>query len=72
MFVNGETTRLLLIENFTTDHLMLSRGSVSMELEFRHTLHADVEKLIFEYLMKNLWFSLGSRLRISVGDLSWF
>ena len=22
--------------------------------------------------MKNLWFSLGSRLRISVGDLSWF
>ena len=46
MFVNGETTRLLLIENFTTDHLMLSRGSVSIELEFRHTLHADVEKLI--------------------------
>ena len=46
MFVNGETTRLLLIVNFTTDHLMLSRGSVSIELEFRHTLHADVEKLI--------------------------
>ena len=22
--------------------------------------------------MKNLWFSLGSRLRISVGDFSWF
>ena len=46
MFVNGETTRLLLIVNFTTDHLMLSRGSVSIELEFRHTLHADVEKVI--------------------------
>ena len=37
---------LLLIVNFTTVHLMLSRGSVSIELEFRHTLHADVEKLI--------------------------
>ena len=26
----------------------------------------------FECFMKNLWFSLGSRLRISVGDFSWF
>ena len=45
------------------DHLMVSRGSVSIGAGIRLALHADVEDEFYEKFMV---FSLGTGLRISV------
>ena len=54
-----------------TDHLMLSRGSVSIGAGISSHSARRCREGDFECFMRNLWFSLGSRLRISVGDFSW-